>query len=165
MGGKHEYFVINNNFLGALASLFRCDSFGGSELFSNMSLQLLAYTPAAYERNLSTMLKQFQQLQMKLFFVASNHALTRYVLQQRELEAHLKEVKLLHAKNAMELLQHIRGLESPTNEKQSCGVIIAPFSQLVDHWQGYEQTQYVQTVEKLLERLEKQGMMVVKVEN
>jgi uncharacterized protein (DUF302 family) len=35
----------------------------------------------------------------------------------------------------------------------------------VDHLQGYEQTQYVQTVEKLLERLEKQGMMVVRVEN
>ncbi len=129
-----------------------------------MSLQLLAYTPAAYEKNLSVVLKQFQQLQMKLFFVASNHALTRYILQQRDLETHLKGVKLLHAKNAMELLQHIRGLESPTNEKHACGVIISPFSQLVDHWQGYEQTQYVQTVEKLLDRLEKQGMMVVKVE-
>ncbi|QQR92225.1 MAG: hypothetical protein IPJ89_03620 [Candidatus Iainarchaeum archaeon] len=129
-----------------------------------MALQLLAYTPAAYEKNLSSMLKQFQQLEMKLYFVASNHALTRYILQQRELESSLKHVQLLHAKNATELLQHIRSLESHSNSKRSCGVIISPFSQLVDHMQGYEQNQYVGQVEKLLDRLEQQGMMVVKVE-
>lgn len=130
-----------------------------------MALQLLAYTPAAYEKNLSVMLKQFQQLEMKLYFLASNHALTRYILQQRELENQLKNVQLLHAKNATELLHHIRSLESHSNQKQSCGVIISPFSQLVDHLQGYEQNQYVGQVEKLLDRLEQQGMMIVKVEN
>lgn len=129
-----------------------------------MSLQLLAYTPAAYEKNLSQLLKQFQQLEMKLFFIASNHALTRYVLQQRELEPALKNVRVLQAKNSNELLQHIRALETPAHSKQSCGVIISPFTQLVDHLQGYEQNQYVGQVEKLLERLEQQGMMVVKVE-
>ncbi len=129
-----------------------------------MSLQLLAYTPAAYEKNLQHALLQFQKMQLSLYFIASNHALTRYVLQLREMQTPLGKVKLMHAKNSTELLQHIRSLESRAG-KQSCGVIISPFTQLVDHLQGYEQEAYVKNVEKLLERLETQGMLVVKVEN
>lgn len=130
----------------------------------SMALQLPAHTPAAYEKNLHQMLNQFHHLQIKLFFIASNHAVTRYVLQLRELQPRLEKVNVLHAKNSTELLQQIRGLENKA-QKNACGVIVSPYEQLMDHFQGYEQVQYVKNVDILLERLEKQGMLVVKVEN
>lgn len=129
-----------------------------------MSLQLLAYTPAAYEKNLQQAFIQFQKMELELFFIASNHALTRYILQLREMQPHLKKVQFMHAKNSTELLQCIRALESHAGKKIS-GVIVSPYVQLTDHLQGYEQEEYMKNVEKLLERLEKMGMLVVKVEN